>query len=589
MGEDGEKKSWRAKAKSAGRDARTSTVRIGTVLVALAVVAKLIFLQVVDHPAYAALAEGQHGIFKKLFPTRGDILVHDGKDGTVMPVATNQRLWLVFAEPRHLEDPMKAAGLLSEALGYDDEKKKALEERLSRPNDGYEPIEHRVSDETLEKIEAIGLKGVKSVEEEGRLYPEPKLGGQVFGFVGSGADGTMSGKYGIEGYFDKELAGKAGSLRSERDISGRLIAVGANAVDPAIDGDDIVLTIDRNIQYAACKALVAAVAQHQADGGSVIILEPSTGRVLAMCGAPDFDPNTYASTPDIRVFNNPAIFDSFEPGSIFKTITMAASVDAGAVGPNTTYEDTGKVHIDRFDISNSDHAAHGVQTMTNVLEKSLNTGAIFAMRAMGRDTFQEYVKKFGFGVRSGIELETESAGDIRSLDKPSEVFPATASYGQGITVTPLQMAAAYAAIADGGILKEPRIVDEIRHADGTVEHRDTVDVRRVIETKTSRLLGAMLIAVVENGHGKQAGVKGYYIAGKTGTAQVAKTDGTGYEEDKTIGTFAGFGPVEDPKFVMVVRIDHPRDAPWAESTAAPLFGQIASYLLQYFEVPPTRK
>jgi cell division protein FtsI/penicillin-binding protein 2 len=587
--EDGGKKSWRAKRKPAGpRDPRTLTVRVGVFLVAAAMIGKLFMLQVVDHPAYAALASGQHDIFKKLFPTRGDILVHDGKDGTVIPVATNESLSMVFANPRLVKDPAKTADLVAQVLGYDPDKTKTLEERLAKPNDGYEPIEHRVPDDTLAKIQALNLAGVSSVDEQSRLYPEPALGGQVFGFVGSGPDGTMAGKYGIEGYFDKELSGKSGTLRSEEDISGRLIAVGDNAIVPAVDGDDVVLTIDRNIQYMACQALAAAVKEHQADAGSLVILEPSTGRVLAMCGAPDFDPNDYAAVPDINVFNNPAIFDAFEPGSIFKTITMAAAIDVGAVQPGTTYQDTGKVHIDKFDIQNSDHAAHGTVTMTNVLEKSLNTGAIFAMRAAGRDAFEGYVKRFGFGSRTGIELETESAGDIRSLDKASEVYPATASYGQGITVTVLQMAAAYAAIANGGILKAPRIVDEIRHPDGTVDHRDTVDVRRVIETKTARLLGAMLISVVENGTGKRAGVKGYYIAGKTGTAQVAKSEGAGYDDTQTIGTFAGFGPVEDPKFAMVVRIDRPRDVNWAESTAAPLFGKIAAYLLQYFEVPPTR-
>ena len=201
----------------------------------------------------------------------------------------------------------------------------------------------------------------------------------------------------------------------------------------------------------------------------------------------------------------------------------------------------------------------------------------------------DYVKKFGFGKLTDIELETEMPGNISSLANASEIYRATASFGQGITVTPLQIAMAYAAIANGGVLKKPLIVDEVRHGDGTVEKRIPQDVTQVIDEKTARTLGAMLVSVIEHGHGKKAGVPGYYIGGKTGTAQVARTDGLGYSLDNTIGSFAGFGPVEDPRFAMVVRIDHPRDVVWAESTAAPLFGEMAQFLLQYFEVAPVRK
>ncbi len=453
---------------------------------------------------------------------------------------------------------------------------------------GYEPIERNVDDERLAAVEALDLPGISYVREAARLYPEAKVSGHVIGFLGYDEDGSRAGKYGIEGYFNKELGGQAGFLRSERDISGRLIAIGDRSIEPAVDGSDIVLTIDRTIQYVACSALQKAVAEHQADGGSVVILEPASGKVLAMCGVPDFDPNAYSKADDLNVFNNPAIFSDYESGSIFKPMTMAAALDSGAVTPSTVYEDPGAIQIDEFTIKNSDLQAHGLQTMTQVLEQSLNTGVIFAMRETGQETFANYVKAFGFGVPTGIELETEVSGDISSLDRGAEIFAATASFGQGITVTPLQMAAAYAAIANGGILKRPTIVEEIRHPDGTVEKQPAVDVRRVIEEKTASLLGAMLVSVIEHGHGKRAGVPGYYIAGKTGTAQVAKKDGAGYEQDISIGSFAGFGPVEHPKFVMVVRIDRPRDAPWAEATAAPLFGEIAAFLLQYFEVPPTR-
>ena len=321
----------------------------------------------------------------------------------------------------------------------------------------------------------------------------------------------------------------------------------------------------------------------------MVILSPDSGRVLAMCGEPDFDPNDYEKADGVWVYNNPAIFEAYEPGSIMKPMTIAAGVDAGAISPTTTYEDTGSVEISGYVIKNADEKVYGVKSMTEALEESINTGMIFAMRAAGKERFAQYIKNFGFGVKSGIELDTESPGNITPLDESGEIFAATASFGQGLTVTPLQMAAAYGAIANGGMLKRPFIVDEIRYSDGRMEKTHPTDVRRVIQPKTASLVGAMLVSVIEHGHGKRAGVPGYYIAGKTGTAQVPKKDGKGYEEDITIGSFAGFGPVEDPKFVMVVRIDHPRTVTWAESTAAPLFGEIAEFLLQYFEAVPTRQ
>lgn len=573
---------------SATRDWRSSAFQGLVGLFALAILGKLFLLQVMDHPAYAALAEGQHGIFKALFASRGSILVHDTKDGTLLPIATNQRLTSVYVDPREVEDPEKAAGLLGEAFGFDEARITALGGRFSDEKDPYEPVASHVSDELVERLRALALPGVHFVPEEARFYPEPGLGGHVVGFVGSDEDGSRSGKYGIEGYFDEALSGVPGSIRSERDISGRIIAVGDHNVVPAVPGSDVVLTLDRPIQYRACRAIREAVARHQADGGSVIVMEPLTGRILAMCGTPDFDPADYGEVADVSTYNNQAVFGAYEPGSVFKAFTMAAALDVGAVAPESLFEDTGKVVIDVHEIENSDRLAHGWVSMTQALERSLNTAMIFAMRQTGRDRFQDYVKRFGFGERTGVELDTEVAGDISSLEKPSEAFPATASYGQGITVTPIQLATAYAAIASGGILVSPRIVDEVRHADGRVDARSTVQVRRVIEPKTARLLSGMLVSVVEKGHGRRAGVKGYYIAGKTGTAQVAKEGAAGYEEGASIGSFAGFGPVEDPKFVMVVRIDRPRDAPWAEATAAPVFGELAKFLLEYFEVPPTR-
>jgi cell division protein FtsI/penicillin-binding protein 2 len=371
------------------------------------------------------------------------------------------------------------------------------------------------------------------------------------------------------------------------DSLGNLIG-GANRFIAAKDGDDITLTVDRNIQYVTCAKLREAVARHKADTGSAIVMNPRTGAIMAICNVPDFDPNDLAGITDVGAFNNRAVFSAYEPGSIFKAITMAAAIDAGKVTPSSTYVDEGSVKIGPFTIQNSDHKAHGLQTMTQVLDESLNTGTIFASRLVGSQQFLKYVEAFGFGSPLGIDLDTESSGNIESLRKKGDIWSATASFGQGITVTPLQMASAYATIANGGKLMKPYVVGSIAHADGTVETVDPEVIRQVITKRAAALVSGMLVSVVEKGHGKKAAVPGYFVAGKTGTAQVPSPDGKGYLKGVNIGSFAGFAPVDNPAFVIVVELDNPKDVEWAESSAGPLFGDIAKYLLQYLQIPPER-
>ncbi|MCX6714962.1 MAG: penicillin-binding protein 2 [Candidatus Uhrbacteria bacterium] len=556
------------------REWRIEALRSVFLFFAGVIVLKLFIIQVVEHENYAALASGQHEIFQKLYPERGQVFVHDGNE--LIPVVTNQQLAFVYADPRYIKDAKGTADTIASILLIDDEHKAALETKFANSKDPYEPIQHKVPKETLDRITVLKLPGILFTMEPTRLYPESNMGGQILGFLGSDKDGKQKGRYGIEGFFDQELSGTQGFLKSDHDIAGNIIAVADHSLTPAKNGSDVVLTLDRTIQYKACSTLAAVVLRHGADSGSIVIVDPKTGRILAMCGAPDFDPNHFGDVKDANTFNDPAIFDAYEPGSIFKTIAMAAGIDSGAVTPETTFTDTGTAMVDGWPkpIKNAIPKPYGLINMTNVLEQSVNTGMIFTMRKTTPPVLDSYIKKFGFGKQTGIELERESAGNIKSIDQKSEIFQATASFGQGLR--------------NGGVLKKPYIVDEIRHPDGTVDKRSPQDVAQVISAKSSRTLGAMLVSVVEHGEGHAAGVKGYYIGGKTGTAQVPSPNG-GYELNNTIGSFAGFGPVEDPKFAMIVRINHPRDVQWAESTAAPFFGDMAKFLLQYFEVPPTRK
>jgi len=439
----------------------------------------------------------------------------------------------------------------------------------------------------------LKLDGIAFIPKARRFYPENNIGAHILGFVGYVGD-EERGRYGLEGFFDEELFGAPGSVRTGRGAGGNLIIINDREYEKARDGSDLILTINKTIQFRACQKLNDTALRHGADGGTVIIMEPRTGAILAMCSWPDYDPNDYGDVGDIRVYNNPAIFAEYEPGSIFKSITMAAALDTGKITPETVYNDEGSVMVAGWPkpIKNSDYEARGgwgLVDMRTVLEESLNTGAIFAMRRMGAETFAGYVKDFGFGEKTGIELETESAGNIRNLlaGKIKPIDAAVASFGQGIAVTPLQMAAAYAAIANGGVLMKPYLVKEVSRFNGARDITNPKPVRRVISERAAILLSGMLVNVVEGGHAERAGVGGYYVAGKTGTAQVASKNKKGYG-DKTIHTFVGFAPVEEPRFVMLVKLDDPKGIKYAAGSAAPLFGEIAEFLLNYLEVPEER-
>lgn len=604
-------------------------------LLSAGIVWKLFDLQCVKAGHYLAVASDQHQVYSKLEPKRGKIFIQDGLQGNETsekyPLATNKELALLFAKPneiakeeapgiaekiyetfnkakvensmrKKIEDeftgtPTPETAALKEArvqLEVDQRKQKLLADYLkvlTKENDPYEPLAKKLDEE---RIKDLKIKGLDYSLESCRYYPENSVGSHLLGFVGYEGD-VKKGRYGLEGFFNEELSGKTGSIKTERDARGNWIIINEMQYQQPVDGSDLVLTINRTIQFTACEKLKEAVRRHGADDGTVIIIEPNTGAIVAMCSYPDYDPNEYDEVKNIKIFNNPAIFDQYEPGSVFKAITMASALDQGKVKPDTAYKDAGAVMINGWHkpIKNSDYesfGAHGAVDMNAVLELSLNTGAIFAMQKIGHKTFAEYVQKFGFGEKTGIELDGESAGFIGHLTakKVRDIYPATASFGQGITVTPLQMINAYSVLANGGMLMKPFLVKELLHSDGKKDTTQPLQIRRVISERSAALITGMLVNVVEHGHAKRAQLKGYYVAGKTGTAQVASASDKGYSTD-TIHTFIGYAPASEPRFVMLTKLDHPRDARYAESTAVPLFGEIAQFLMNYYQIPAERE
>ncbi len=597
---------------------------IMVVLAFVVISVRLFFLQVIEYDFYEALASGQQEILQEIIPRRGEIFIKD-KNGELYPVAQNQERYLLYAVPKELaENNVDIEELVNKLAQYfnwqvdvedngsennnskegavnqtNNASEKAadkqamndfiekLKERLQVATDPYEPIRTGLTLSQKQDIEGWQIAGIYFAPKPSRFYPYRNIGSHVIGFYNFKSD-NPKGQYGIEGYFDDILAGKRGQIRSARDAFGYLIAVAPQTIKPAEDGADLVLTIDQSIEYVACKKLTEYAERLGARGGSVIVVEPFSGAVMAMCNYPDFDPNNYFEVEDISVFNNPAISSEYEPGSIFKPITMAAGLDLGKITPTDTYSDEGCRRVEGWykPICNSDIAqfpdGHGLQTMTQVLEQSLNTGAMYVVDVVGGNILRKYFEGFGFGKLTGITLPGEVDGNISNVGK-QPIYSYTASFGQGITATPLQMVMAYAAIANGGQLLKPYIVDEIRYSNGKIEKVKPKVIRNVLSPSAATLLAGMLVSVVENGHGKNAAVPGYYIGGKTGTAQVPSPQG-GYS-DETIHSFVGFGPIDSPRFVMIVKLDNP-GVRFSASSAAPLFGEIAKFILQYLQVPP---
>ncbi|QQS15924.1 MAG: penicillin-binding protein 2 [Candidatus Moraniibacteriota bacterium] len=545
-------------------------------------IARLAMLQVVQHDSYVSRASAQQSVSHELPPERGEIFLSD--QGDPYPVAVNRQYFLAYAVPGEVRDPMKAAHDLSVELNLDES---ILLEKFVKTHDPFEVLKHRLSDEEVDRVRSMRIEGIFLLPEIFRYYPGFDLASQTIGFVGM-RDDHYEGRYGIEASFEESLKGEAGFVSSKRDASGRRISIGEKSFLEPESGANIVLTIERVVQYEIEKILKESMEAFQADGGTIVVMDPKTGSILGLASFPDFNPNEYAKTENVETFLNPAVSLAYEPGSVMKPITMAIGIEDGKVNAHTEYVDTGFVKEGGFVIKNAEGKVYGRSTMIQVLDESINTGVIFVERLVGNERFREYFTRFGFGAKTGIPLPAETAGNIRNLDntnRSTEFF--TASFGQGVTVTPIQLVSAYAALANGGILMKPRIVDRQIFSDGRVEEVPPEEVRSVVSKETAREIGMMLRDVVVNGHGKRADVPGYLVVGKTGTAQVAKSDAKGYEEGTNIGSFAGYAPLNDPRFTVLVKIDNPKNVEWAESSAAPTFQKVMKFLLESSNIEPT--
>jgi len=523
------------------------------VIFSATILGRLIFLQVLRGDFYKALSQGLHNPFQEIEGERGEVFLADGKD-----LAINVNLPLIYVVPNEIKRKPETAKVLSEILNLDEN---LVLEKLENEN-SYSLIKRKLDEKEVENLTNLNLEGVFISEENERYYPQESLASQIIGFLGA----QKGGQYGLEEFYDE-------ALQSKEELRGYQ------------KGSDLILTIDYDIQFEAEKLLKRAKENLEIEKGQIIVIEPNSGKVIAMANFPNFDPNQYekyAKSGNLEVFKNGVTQELFEPGSVFKPFTMATALEEEKITPQTTYQDPGVLKIDGWTIYNYEGKKYpGELTMTNVLEKSINTGAVFAESQLGETLFLKYIEKFGFFTPTQIDFQ-ETYSENQELRIGRKINLATASFGQGITITPLQLARAYCAIANGGKLVKPYLVEKILE-DGMEIQTEPEVSQAIISSKTIHQLTAMLVSVVENGFGKAAKIPGYYIAGKTGTAQVAQ--GGVYLPDKSIQTFAGFFPAFNPKFLILVKLDNPKTKT-AEYSAVPIFHDLAEYIIHYEQIPP---
>lgn len=553
---------------------RMSFIIIVVVFVAIGLLLRVVSFQFPQDPRFvrefAAQRDANYGRIERVEAPRGNIYDRNGN-----PLAVNTRQYRVGISPNLISNPSVVAAQLASILNRDELE---IYELITRPTT-WVLLEPRVDPETWRQIDQLGLSFAITVDRiQRRVYPQETLASQVLGFVaGDGED--MRGYNGVEGHYNQQLAGRT------RDTEVSNIPFDLPE-DPALlgRGTDLVLTIDRDVQYLAEVELERAVVNSGATGGTIIVMNPRNGDILAMASYPTYNPNQYTEVDGDRL-RNPAISDIFEPGSVFKVITVAAAIQNGTITPGWTYNDQGAFDIGGIRIQNWDRRAYGMVDTTQLLVDSLNVGAATVAQMMGWQDFYRMMRDFGMGRPTGVDMQAEEAGILRVPGSPnwSESDLGTNSFGQGISTTPLQMLTAVNAIANGGLMMQPRIVSQ--RIDGDVIYpANTIAIGRPISAETARAVTDMMVAVVRDGIDERAGVPGYTIAGKTGTAQRSTPLGT-YDPNLFIMSFVGFLPADDPQVSVLVKIDNPTTARWASEIAAPVFSRMAARLVDLLEIP----
>ena len=563
----------------------SSRVKILTALFLLtfaALVVRLFFWQVIKGKVLSAQARGQYEVGVTLSAPRGNILASDGTW-----LAARESGWLVFASMPNLKESHTSVAEKLSHLLVEEEEVSGEVDRIKGllPKEGavWIPLKHKVKEEAKKNIEALGIDGIGFELEEMRSYPEASAAAQLLGFVGKNLEGADTGYFGLEGYYDLALSGKPGYQAGEEDARGVPILLVDNKEVSAIGGVDLVTHIDKGLQILSEKKLKEGIEKYGAKAGSVIISNPKTGAILVSVSYPSYEPGKYYDYGN-EFFKDPVIANSFEPGSVFKVLVMAAALDAGAVEPDTVCDIcSGPLKVDKYTIETWNKEYRADSTMVDVIVHSDNVGMSFVGQKLGADALYDYLDAFGIGKVTGIDLQGEGAPKLRDRGTWNVVDLAVASFGQGIAVTPIQMVKAVGAIANGGVMYTPQVVDKLEGV-GWEEDVKPEEGTRVISKKAADEITSMMVLAASSGEAKWTHLRGFKVAGKTGTAQIPISGH--YDQESTIASFVGFAPANDPKFLMLVTLREPVSSPWASETAAPLWYQIAKDLFIYFGIQP---
>jgi cell division protein FtsI/penicillin-binding protein 2 len=542
------------------------------------IVAQLVHYQIVRHTELVDEAQRQRTWQEQLPPRRGYIFDRNGH-----LLALNAVLWNVSVSPPLVNNANELADTLAVLLEMPREK---VYGALTTDAE-WTQLARFVPYEVGEEIAALKEASITCEPRSVRVYPEDSLFAHALGIVTIEGDGFC----GLDGYHNQELKGVGGYEIVEKDPAGKRLPLPALECTPPQSGVDLVLTLDRSIQYIAAEELQRAIEEYGAESGTVIIMEPQTGAVLALVSYPDYDPSDFVGA-DPRRLIDPAVSSMWEPGSIFKIITWGAGLDSGTISPGTTFYDDGALEVGGRVIRNWDRRGYGLVTMTDGLVQSLNTVASFISTSMGKDRFYTYLRRFGFGNLTGVDLASEGPGMMKLPGDPNW-FPSelgTNSFGQGIAVTPMQMVTAVSAVANQGMMMKPYmtqrfIIEDESNGEERVVQVEPMVIRRTISQEAAETLTGLLVEVIERGATK-AQVPGYRIAGKTGTAQIPTA--YGYDPNDTIASFVGFAPADDPQFIVLIKLERPQASPWGSQTAAPTFKAIAERLFAYMQIPPDK-
>lgn len=566
-----------------------SRILAAIVLVTMAVfVVRLFYLQIIQHGYYVEIANSEQ-IKRLTIPAkRGVIYALDGT--TPVPLAMNQPIYTVFADPQVVEDDTKIIDVLKRVAGGN--LRPDLQTLLDKVDSRYQILATRITRTQADKIKAEGLAGIGFQEESQRFYPEGGLAAQTLGFV----DFSGVGRYGVEGRLNNQLTGTDGLLQSVTDVSDVPLTIGNNNINkPAVDGKNIVLTIDTNVQSYAEQALAAGLKRTGATRGSVLVMNPQTGQVMAMANLPTYKPASFNTVTDASLFNNPIVSEPYEPGSVIKTLTMTAGIEKNAVSPTATYVNTDHIRVEDSVISNATLGQTGTITFQHALNWSLNTGFVTVLERLGdgshvtrqaRDTLYNYFHdKFRLGQLTGIEVSGEAAGTIipPTDQQGGPVRYATMAFGQGMNTTMIQVASAFSAIVSGGVYHTPTVVAGVVQPDGTYVPNAVSSPIQVVGKSAADQVREM----TRSGRAQFFGAgdkQGYTTGGKTGTSQVPK-DG-GYSTSESIGSYVGFGGDETPRYVIMVQVSGDNEALQGARDAQPIFTDISNWMINYLKLQP---